>query len=67
MAESQIAWQQAADLFAVATAHRYTGPMTFHWRDGVVMEVDHPWRLKVGPALQRYIRIFRGQPPPGSP
>lgn len=57
---------QVTDLFATASAHRFTGQMLFDWKDGEPKQVQLFWRLSFGDQLRRFIRILRGRPPPGA-
>ena len=59
--------QQIADMFAIAGAHRFTGPMTVHWKDGQPQKVAWVWDVPLGEQAARFIRILRGRPPPGPP
>lgn len=57
--------QQLADMFAIAAAHRFTGPMTLNWKDGQPHNIEWHWKLAFGEPAAGFIRIMRGQPPPG--
>ncbi len=66
MVDGAFDYHQMTDLFAGATANRFTGSMTFHFDQGEPKNVEVHWRLSFGESVARFIRILRGRPPPGS-
>ena len=65
MADNAFDYRQVTDLFAAAGANRFTGSMVFHFDDGQPKNVEMHWRLSFGESVARFLRILRGQPPPG--